>query len=303
MLTAYTPGPAFLTSLNRLSFFLGKDVGEGRINGIDKDTEEQRRNRRSIMSWAQSVSQSAETYTRREFMITERTQFFNTVPSQITFSVNAIPLVSISEVAQDVTGQFDGAETTLIQGVDYFFSCTGSTVTMWFPLLVAGNNSLRIKYSGGLAYHPVNSTFSLSSIAGTSNLIAGNYVYGSTSEARGKVVSFLTPSIVVENLYGCFVSGERLTVQATLNSQDLSGTSAVIDSIDKQSLVEAFPDIARAVEIEVGYMQRAELSFEKQSNGESYHYRDLLNNKEGYAFQPETKAILDRYKNFANAFA
>jgi hypothetical protein len=153
-------------------------------------------------------------------------------------------------------------------------------------------------YTGGLAYHPVNSTFILSGVTGTPS--STYYAYGESSQSVGRVISWTsaTSSLVVENLYGIFEEGETLAFQTVPGDVDSNadGISGSISSISQQSLAEAYPDLERAIEIETRYMLTHAHDFENISSGATPTTRRATGQQ--YIFHPETLAILDRYRRY-----
>lgn len=299
-MTAYTPTPTLLSSVERIAFYLGISAGEGRVDGANNDTADQRRNRRIIIGWNQAISAGFQSYTRREFIIQERTQFFDVMARQVFFPA-AVPILSVQEIVNDPLGLFQGGEWT-VQTDAYHLSQTGNSLEMVWNILIPGLNTMRLKYTGGLAYDATRSTFVITADDEHNNIQPGAYAYGETSEAVGRVISIETvegeTSIVIENFYGCFLAGETLAFQPTMDGQDIPDTSAVIDSITARSLCEAYPDLSRALEIELRYMQKHEGDFENATDGGKYGAtrKKQTDNPDGYRFQDETRQILDRYQ-------
>ncbi len=293
-----------LSSVEKIAFYLGVDAGAGRVDGNNNDTEQQRADRRIIMVWAQSISTSFQNYCNREFLIRERTQFFDVLGTQ-DFFVKAVPVVSITEIANDPLGLFQG-DQWILQNDIYHLSQTGNSIQMVYNVMTGGWNAARIKYLGGLAYHATQSTFLITGVTGVDNITPGNFAYGSNSESMGKVVSITAVdgsdpaaySLVLDNIYGSFQILDALTFQSSYNGQDIPATSANIVDITFQSLCEAFPELNRALEIELRYMQKHEADYENKSDGGKYgSERRTVDPSTGfYPFQPETMAILDQFK-------
>lgn len=302
MQTAYTFGPVALSSLERVAFYLNKDIGRGRVNGVNNDTDIQRRTRRSLLGWLLEVSSGFQNYCQREFLVAERVQYFDVAGPKMEYFPTAVPVLSISEVANDPLGLFNGGEWILTPDQDYHLSQTARSIVMVFNVLIYGNRSLRITCTGGLAYDAVNSTYTVEDEEGSSNIQPGYYAFGATSEAIGKVVSYNAGShqLVLASVSGVF-GLEDLTFQPAIYSQDIANTGATISAISRQSLVEAYPDLAQAINTEVRYMEKHEFDFENHQdagkNGATR--RPIL--KDGdiqLTFQPETLRVLDFHRRY-----
>ncbi len=303
MLTAYTPATVMLSSVEKIAFYLGISAGQGRVDGVNNDTDEERRNRRIIITWAQAISSSFQSYCNREFLTLERTQYFDVLASQRFFPA-AVPVLSITSIKNDPLGQWQGSEWLLTDN-NYHIGQTGNYIEMLTDgMMAGGQNACRIVYYGGLAHEATKSTFEVAGITGESNLTAGRYAYGTVSESIGKIVSYTSEAgdfgtLVLDNVYGIFQAGEPLKFQSTYQSQDMPGTGCTISSITRQSLCEAYPNLNRALEIELRYMQKHEGDFENHQDGglkSGATRRSETESPDGYNFQIETRQILDQFK-------
>lgn len=292
--------PTMLSSIERMAFYLQVDPGKGRVGGINADSPQQRRVRRSLMQWAQTISTSFESYLNRDMIIMPRLQYFDVLSGALAYFPKAVPIVEFITVENDATGQFNGSQWTLVKDQDYYLGSEGTTLQIWFDLLIPGPRYLKVEYIGGMAYHAVNSTFTVSDVLGTGNIVEGRYAYGVTSEAIGKVISFEDGSLVLESISGIFMEGEALSFQSAIYAQDIPATSATIAVIDKRSLVEQYPDLSLALEIELRYMDKHQLDFENTSAGgvQGSTYRHNATDMGAYIFQPETLGILNRYRRY-----
>ncbi len=142
----------------------------------------------------------------------------------------------------------------------------------------------------------------MNGVTGAENITAGRYAYGMTSESIGKVVSYddETNVMVVESIDGIFLEGEAMTFQTAIYAQDIAATGATIMSVDRRSLVEQFPDLNQAMQIELRYMDKHQFNFEDTSAGgvQGSTYRHTEGDARPYTFQPETLGILNRYRRF-----
>lgn len=274
MQTPYTFGPVMLTSLERVAFYLDKDIGKGRQDGVSKDTPAQRQTRRAILQWILDVSAQVQTFCNREFLIQERTQYYDVLTSAATFFPTAVPIVSLEEIAVDPLGQFQGNEY-ILDPVTYQIGPTGNSFSVLYGVILGGINALRSKIIGGLAYHGSQSTFAATGVAGKDVLTgeAPIYATGGISEAVGRVVSYTegvtagAGDLVIDVFSGCFVAGEALTFQADVDAEDIPAVAATIGSVSKQSLCEAFPDIARAIDMEIRFLEKHAFDIENQTDG------------------------------------
>ncbi len=301
-LSPYVSQPVMLSSVERMAFYLQVDAGKGRVNGVNSDTPTQRLTRGNLITWAQTISTGFQNYLNRELLIGERTEYFDVINGGLTYFVRAVPVVDFLEVQNDATGQFNGSEWTLVKDQDYYLSATGNSLQIWFDILIPVARGLKVTYIGGLAYHAVNSTFTVTGVTGASNIVPGRYAYGDTSEAIGKVISYddTTKTLVLESINGIFQAGEGLSFQSGIYAQDIAATSATILTIDRQSLVEQFPDLNQAMQMELRYMNKHEFNFEDKEQGgiQGSMSRSLTGDVAPYTFRPETLAILNRYRRF-----
>lgn len=278
MQTPNTFGPVMLTSLERVAFYLGKEIGKGRVDGINSDTPEQRRTRRSLLQWILDASSRVQNHCHREMLIQERTQYFNVDQSRMEYFPSATPILSIFSLRNDPLGLFAGGEWTL-PPADYRINAGAYSFEPVFSQLMPGRNALEAVLTGGLAYHGTQSTFTVGGVESPENLATDSgavYAYGNLSESIGRVVGYTASlvsgagTLVVETYAGVFVPGEDLTFQTELYAQDIPSTGATITAIKKQSLCEAYPDISRAMELEIRYLEKHEMDFENQTDGGKY---------------------------------
>lgn len=309
MQTPYTFGPVMLTSLERVAFYLGKDIGKGRQDGASKDTDAQRRTRRAIIQWILDVSAQVQQHCNREFLIQERTQYYNVQGNSAEFFPSAVPIQSITELAADPLGQFAGGEY-VIDSSNYQIGPTGHSFAILWGALVCGTNALRSKMVGGLAYHGTQSTFAVTGVAGkaalqATTLSAPLYAIGGLSEAVGRLVSYAEGAVagvgdmVIDTFAGAFIPGEPLTFQSEVDAEDLAGIAATIGSIARQSLCEAHPAIARALDIEIRYLDQHAFDFENASDGSPKGGATRRHPRRGeplIGLQEETEQRLEPYR-------
>lgn len=277
-----------ISSLYKLSRYTGLSYESG---------SEKLTNRQKLLSWQAAVSNLAETYCHRRFIIESRTEKFDVTQGQRSFYPMGVPVVSITSVKSDTWGRYDGTSDYTLGSADYRAGVDSmSVVTNVAPL--PGLGALQIVSTGGLAYHAVRSVFA-GSVSGVTN---GWYCTNATGTAVGIARANSASSITIENLYGVFGDTDTLSFatkeESLFDSNSLqSGASAVLTSCTQRSLSEGYPDLERAVEIEVRFMAKHQLDFENVStmNDQTQRRQHTIYQRE-YVFQPETLAILGRYR-------
>ena len=286
-----------LSSLTKLSKYTGLSISDG------KDAAG---NRARLLNWQSAASGKIEKLCNRSFIIQSRTEYFETGVRQRSFFPKAYPVVSITSIKADSLGMFDGSsEWTLSSATDYHLGVDSLWIDINYPVL-AGPRGLQIVYTGGLAYHEVRSTFTVSGVSGTP--AAGNWCTNSTGTAVGIVRSYTaTTTLVVENVYGVFAADDVLsffakedqifdTTGIVSTQAAISGVAATIASIYQQSLAEAFPALERAMEVEVRYMAKHQLDFENVSTmNDQTQRRQATQFQRGFDVQPETLALCNNF--------
>jgi hypothetical protein len=277
-----------LTSFDRVLRYLSSaNVGATSLT----DTQN---NRRDILGWIQAASKLAETYCNRSFATEARAEYFDVNAGQREFHVKAPPITTLTSAYLDSTGKYDGSETEL---TDAFISARSySVITDDIQTLgVQAKKGVRIIYTGGLAVHGVQSIFTLTGITGTWTV--GKYAMGGTSLACGIVRAFATPALTVEVLYGEFATAETLTEYDSETAQGSSDGSGVLSAKTQTALCEAYPDIVRAVEIQVAHYYRYRSSFELSGtnrDGTSLRRQSAPT----YMLEPEAESLLQPYRRW-----
>ncbi len=295
----YVSPPVMLSSVEKIAYYIGVDAGQGWVSGINSDTQDQRDVRRSIIQWATALSTSFQQYCSRNFLIQQYEQYFDVAYDRQEYFVAGVPMQAVILLENDPLGLFQGGQW-IAQNNMYHFSQGGYSLQMITNLLMPGPNAMHLVYLGGLAVDPVNTTFTISAPTGTP--APGMYVLGLTSFAQGQVVSYAVIdgiyTLVIANIFGIFRATETFQFMSSLYGQAITGISATGTGILFQSLCEAFPDLDLAVSIEARYNLKHLSDFENQTDGGRYgsERRKLDNNSAIVTFQPETCAILDRYR-------
>lgn len=283
-----------LSSINKLANYTGKSVDPS------KPGNDALKNRQRLLSWQASVSRLIETYCNRKFIIATYVEKFDAHPREFQYIPQAIPVVSITTVQADVLGRFDGTSDYSLNAADYRLGVDSMSLVLNWPAWPA-IGGIQVTYIGGLAYHPVRSVFAYTATTGVP--VAGNYVINDTQSAVGIVRVYTAGVVTIENLYGIFAISDVLsfaTSEDALYSTAGSGqltTVGSITAITQQSLAEAYPDLERACEIETRYMVQHQMDFENTSTmNDQTSRRQTTVFQSQYVFQPETLAILSRYR-------
>ncbi len=266
-----------LSSVNRLYRYIGDDSGQLTASAI---------NTRILTDWLTAVSARIEQWLDRSVQIAERVEYADATYQRTVYPVKAYPIVSVASVKEDSGGLFDGSESTL---TDTTVDSNNAAVVLDAPLSYTAPRAVQMTYTGGMAYHPVNSVFSHTVLGGT--FTAGNYVSGDLSGAMGLLKAVATASLTVENYYGVFEAGETLTQYSDEGLATATGTTGTLVAISRQSLSEAYPALVRAAELEVRYLWKHKHDFENDSTSPEGNSR-RRGGEESYDLQPETKSML-----------
>ena len=238
-----------LTSYNRMLRYICSTAGASLT-----DTKAQKQ---MIVNWILAASKQIEKYLGRSLEICAYTEYFDTISEKRTmFQVKAYPIITLTDVYIDGRGYFIGAESEI---TDCFIGSENDCVHLPVQPSILGYKTIRIRYTGGLAYSGVRSTFTISTVVGT--WVVDKFVYGGTSEAVGIIKSVSATTMLVEVLYGIFQTGETL-YQCDSEEVASGAITAVLSVIVQQSLYEQYPDIVRAAEIQVRHYWKHKDDFE-----------------------------------------
>lgn len=256
-------------------------------------------NRRIINQYLYGVSASIESYLDRQFEKISRTEYFNLSEGDREFFVSAPGITTLTTVKIDSTGEFTGSETEL---TDSFIGRSGNSVVLQFGQ-IPSKRGLQIVYTGGIATTTSISTYTLTTVVGSFSV--GEFVEGMNSGALGIITAFNTVSEVmsVDVLYGTFLVAETLRKRDTEEAGFSNGITAVLSTIDVQSLVELEPEIALAVETQLRYNVKTKDDFENKTvTKDMVSRRDnnvLALGGNGNAYfdlQPETRSLLAKHR-------
>jgi len=229
------------------------------------------------------ISKSIIKALNREVRKQEYTEYFDIRKGQEVFQLKAYPVVTGAtfKVYHDSVREF--SESTLIDSSNYDINSGADEgiLTIDDYTLTAGSGYLKVVYTGGLATVTAEMTVTTSGESGS--FAAENIIIGGTSGAIATVVSFSDHTLKATVTAGVFVVGETITA---------GSKSAVIDSIDVNPLVMAYPDLAGACEKQSGfvYQRRTQIGVSSMSveGGSVSFYKDQ--------FQPEVKGVIERYR-------
>lgn len=272
-----------LSSLERLKRFVCVDLDS--------------KNTSRLAGYLYAVSSNIQAYINNDLELKTHIQFYDIFGNEIEFWTRSIPITSITEIAHDFEGLYDGGESLL---TDFHTGSDDRSVVLDFPE-TPGKKSLRVTYVGGAASTATLSTYTLTGVTGS--FVTGDFVRNTNLNARGIIKSFLSDVLVVDVLYGVFNVDDVLTMQATEDGGDIGGIGGTILTVDVRSLVEARPDIAMACDIQVAYNFRTFNNFEsiniKKNQTNRRQIQNIHSNMNTYVdLQPEVRSMLQKYRRF-----
>lgn len=202
------------------------------------------------MMWLISVSDQIEKYLNRSLLIEARTEYYDAKYQKDEFFIKGAPVTTLTSVYIDSSGLWDGSESELSNP---YIGADSRSIVLANMLNWTARKGIRIIYTGGMAYHPVNSIFV---VTNSNTPTVGNYMKGGTSGAIGIVSAWdnSTKKLTIENYYGKFEVGETLTEYTDEGETETTpAVTATLDSVDRWSLAEAYPPIASAAEMQCRY--------------------------------------------------
>lgn len=267
-----------LSSVNRLIYYTGLTAVE---------------DKRFLTVFLNSVSALIQKKLELDYEIKERTEKFDIDNGAKEYFPKAFPITAIAAVHTDYTGLFTGSE---VAESNYYIGQNQKSVVLFRGLPGGTEGGLRIRYTGGVAIHPVNSVFTLTDV-GDNDFEVEDYVQSDSFAGFGQVIAYddTDPediSITIESLYGAFAVGDVLSAVPKEGGEAMTGKAGTISAIVSHSLVEAKPNVAAAIENEIRYLQKNKNRFETQGvtkdGGTNYRPMDGA----VYNLQPETLAFL-----------
>jgi hypothetical protein len=275
-----------LTSYERMRRYLSAVAGSPLIDNYGQ--------KNLLVNWINTVSKQIEKHLRRELLITNYIEYFDTLSERdVIFSVKAYPIIILTDVYRDSTGLWDSSNEYEID--DCYIGKNSDSVITPLPPEILGIKSTRIRYIGGMAYYGVKSLFTCTI---TGSWTINNFVYGNTSEAVGIIKNITATTLTIEILYGIFIVNETLIEYSDEGLTTATTNIATLDTITQQSLVEQYPDIVRACEIQVRHYWKHKDDFELIST-----QRDATNQKSTYnqtqVLTDEAIHLLEPYRKYS----
>jgi len=247
-----------LSNLNRLrAFCAGKSttpIASNLATGVA--------NTRLLSMWLASTSQQIEDWLNRDIQIASYTEYFDISMDVSQFFIKGAPIVSITTVKEDPSGQFDGDESTLASGSEYYIGPDSRSVVLDIPRSWEKERGLQVVYTGGLAYHGTQSIMNITGLVGVPT--ARKVVIGGTSGAVATVVSYDAGNsrLTVDSYYGTFQAGETLTEYDNDVDLTASGVSCVFATMYRQALSESHPKLVTACEMQIRFNWKHGTDFE-----------------------------------------
>jgi hypothetical protein len=241
-----------LTSIERVRLYCS-----GQSENVIEDTVA---NNRVLHNWLAAVSLQIEKELHRELEIKSRTEYFDVDPLQQAFWLSAFPIIDVVSVYEDSTGLWDGSESEID---DPIITSKVGRINLDEPTSSVGMKSLRVEYTGGLAYDPVLSIVNLPAESAAS-FTEGKYIIGKDSCAVGTVYAQESASLTIKQYYGQFKIGELLEQYDDEGgiTPSVSSVTGTLLSFDRESLLNSCPDIVLACEAQIRYMRQHQLDFE-----------------------------------------
>ena len=276
-----------LTSLRRVRTFVVGEQSDLLTSSLN--------NNRLLEMWISGVSGMIERYLDRSLKSQAYTEYFSLTPGRVRFWVKGTPVTTLTSVYEDPEGLWEGNESQI---TDPFTDEYGNSVNIPFALSYEGVKAIRIIYTGGLATHPVNSTYAVTT---SDSFSAGNFVIGSTSGAVGVVVSEASGSLTIEDYYGEFIVGETLTEYTGEDATGATGSTATLDSVTTASLLRSYPELVMGAENQIRYMWKHTTDFENDgTNRDGATLRRGAMKNMPWPLQRETVELIQSYRRIVS---
>jgi len=221
----------------------------------------------------------------------ERTETFDTEYAQEIFSLRGVPVDTALtfKVWHDIARDY--GDTTLLDADNYYVESVTGILKIDNFTVAKGKGSLKVQYTGGLSPHTDRLTGTIETVSGT--FTSGEYVTGSLSGAKGKLVGSITTgntTITIIVIDGVFEANDIITGLTSVKTCKLK-------TITQIPLVMAYPDLAGACDIQCAYQfqRRQEVGLQSISvQGGSISTYDTKN------FLSEVQRILSSYKRIGS---
>lgn len=281
-----------LTTLSRVKARFGFPTTASAEDVLDNGNEDIK-----LDAMIGALSSQVENFCHCQFLKTTYTQHFAFPEGKRQFNVRAYPISSVTSVAVDFTGQFNGSQTTL--GTDtywvqpeYEYEWNRTVVLnlnpVWVvaPMLSANRlSALRIIYVGGLAEHATTFTCTITGTGGT--VAANDEVTGPAG--NGIVKTVVGATITIEILVGTFSALDSITNGTWVRTISVKSTA---------TLLEVAPDLVDAVETQIRWqwkmMTDPGMKTTEQGRTDRFTPSDM---NVSYEFLPEVRSALKKYVN------
>ena len=256
-------------------------------------------------NWISAASAMIEAYCSRQFHIESRIQYFDYTDTRREFFPYATPILvsPVPVMAIDPMALWNGDEGTVD---NIFIGVDGNSIGLPMKLNMRATSSaaggsaapasVRITYTGGLAYHATQSVYGYTAGAGT--MAAGKYVRGGTSNAWGCIIAVTATTVTLEVMFGIFTAGETLTEYATETANTGDGVTATLGAAVTLGLAEVAPDIVRACEVQVRFMSKHKFDFEMNGAQKDGSVTRKTVQKDAPMLTEEAMALLVAYKKY-----
>jgi len=250
---------------------------------------------RNLQQFISSSSNNIINWLDREIEIKERTEYKSVGYRQKIYDLKAYPVTSISSVYIDSQGLHNGDGDSELDEDSYTLNEHGDKLVLNETQYFTHNRGLRVTYTGGLAYTCARSTYSITNTSGLTSISSGLYCVGDDSGAVSVVYNSDTDTLVLDNLYGSYDTGETVTMYMDEPKTISAGVSTTLSTCEIKSLAESNPEIVAACENEVYYRWKNKGQFENsstQKDGTSTRGDRLPK------LRPETIMMLIQHKRF-----
>jgi hypothetical protein len=253
--------------------------------------------KRDILRFIPSVSAQVEQYLNRNLKIDNYVEYFDTNYNQKEFFIMGSPATVLTSVEEDSSGEFTGAESLLS---DCWLGVNGRSACIPRALPYTRPRSVRVTYTGGMALTGVTSVYTIAP-ALTKTWVLDKFVTGSATCAMGivKAIGDGQTTLTIEILYGQFEEGETLTMWDTEDGIGTADATATLTTKTYPGLVELYPDIIAAAEMQMRYNYTYRLGFENASVSKDGQSQKRVSGVDAVIIQPEAQVLLDPYARIA----
>lgn len=276
-----------LTNINRMLRYIA-----GNNDQVVSDYKVER----NLQQFISSTSKNIVNWLNREVELKERAEYKSISYRQTCFSLDAYPVTSISSVYIDSTGLFDGDNESELDSDSYTVNDYSDKLIIDQTMYWEHKRGLRVTYTGGLASTCARSTYSITGTTGLTSISSGLYCFGDDSGAVSTVYSSDSDTLVIDNLYGVYETGETVTMYMDEPKTIPAGVSTTLSECSIKSLAESNPEIVAACENEVYYRWKNKGQFENSSTQKD---GNSVRGDRTHKLRPETIMMLIQHKRFS----